>query len=102
MSQDSIRMPVLRRLVEQAMADDRFRAIARDDLDEALHTNGYELNDRERTLVFRFRDALNEAGIDVLLAHTVGRDVGSVFDDMDPGDLEAMVQIAPKPAHIRD
>ncbi|HEU0163654.1 MAG TPA: hypothetical protein VFQ54_01345 [Thermomicrobiales bacterium] len=95
-------MPILRRLVEQAMADERFRAVARGDLDEALRSNGYTLNDRERTLVFRFRDALNEAGIDVLLAHTGGQDLGSFLDDMDPGDLEALVRIAPKPGATPD
>ena len=87
----------MHRLVEQAMADEAFRAVARDDLDRALRENGYELNDRERALVFRFRDALDEAGIDVLLAQTAGTDVGKLLEDVDPDDLERMLSAAAPP-----
>lgn len=80
------------------MTDETFRAVARDDLDRALQENGYVLNDRERALVFRFRDALSEAGIDVLLAQTAGTDVGKLLEDVDPDDLARMLSAAP-PKH---
>ncbi len=81
----------MNRLVEQTMTDETFRAIARDDLDRALQENGYDLNDRERALVFRFRDALSEAGIDVLLAQTAGTDVGKLLENVGPEELERML-----------
>lgn len=65
MTNDEVRIPLLMRLAEQAMSDPDFRAVARDDLDRALAQYGYELNDKERILVFRFRAALEEAGIDL-------------------------------------
>jgi hypothetical protein len=64
---DEIRMDVLRRLAEQAMSDLDFRAVARHDLMAALKQYDYDLNDRELALVLRFRDALEEAGIDLFL-----------------------------------
>lgn len=64
---DQVRMPVLLQLAEQAMSDLEFRAVARHDLEGALRQFGYDLNPRERTLVFRFRAALEEAGIDLFL-----------------------------------
>ncbi len=64
---DDVRVDVLRRLAEQAMSDEAFRAVARVDLMDALRQFGYELNERELDLVLRFRDALAEAGIDVFL-----------------------------------
>lgn len=64
---DQVRMPVLLQLAEQAMSDLEFRAVARHDLEAALRQFGYDLNSRERTLVFRFRTALEEAGIDLFL-----------------------------------
>lgn len=64
---DEVRVDVLRRLAEQAMSDEAFRAVARVDLMDALDQFGYELNDRELELVLQFRDALAEAGIDVFL-----------------------------------
>ncbi len=91
-SDQTIRLPIMNRLVEQAMTDDAFRAIARDDLDRALQENGYDLNSRERSLVFRFRDALSEAGIDVLLAQTAGTDLGRLFEHVGPDELERMLQ----------
>lgn len=92
-SNQPIRVPVMNRLVEQAMIDESFRAIARDDLDRALQENGYDLNERERALVFRFRDALSEAGIDVFLAQTAGTDVGKLFENVGPEELERMLQL---------
>jgi hypothetical protein len=64
---DDIRMDVLRRLAEQAMSDLDFRAVARHDLLAALAQYGYDLNERELALVLRFRDALEEAGVDLNL-----------------------------------
>jgi hypothetical protein len=66
-SSDPIRMPVLLRLAEQAMSDLEFRAVARVDVELALTQFGYDLNERERALVFSFRQALEEAGIDLFL-----------------------------------
>lgn len=65
MTNDDVRIPLLMQLAEQAMSDPEFRSVARDDLDRALAQYGYDLNGRERTLVFRFRAALEEAGIDL-------------------------------------
>lgn len=65
-----IRMDVLRRLAEQAMSDPGFRDVARHDLSKALEQYGYELNEREMALVLRFRDALEEAGVDLWLGRT--------------------------------
>lgn len=88
-SSDDIRMPMLKRLAEQAMSDAAFRAVARDDLDAALLQYGYELNPRERDLVFRFRTALDEAGIDLNLKDEI--DLNELFDDASPADMEALV-----------
>jgi hypothetical protein len=66
-SSDPIRMPILLRLAEQAMSDLEFRAVARQDVELALTQFGYDLNDRERSLVFSFRQALEDAGIDLFL-----------------------------------
>ena len=60
-----VRVDILRRLAEQAMSDEAFRAVAREDLMLALKQFGYELNERELDLVLRFRDAVAEAGIDI-------------------------------------
>ncbi len=68
MPDQDIRLPLLKRLAEQAMSDPEFRAVARVDLDRALHDYGYELNAQEQALVRRFRDALEEAGVDLFLA----------------------------------
>ena len=65
--QPEIRLEVLRRLAEQAMSDEAFRAVARDDLGAALAAHGYDLNDKELALVMRFRAALAEAGVDLFL-----------------------------------
>jgi hypothetical protein len=66
-NQDEVRVPILKKLAEQAMSDAEFRAVARDDLDGALVRYGYDLNDRERALVFQFRAALADAGVDLNL-----------------------------------
>ena len=67
MTNDDIRMDVLRRLAEQAMSDLDFRAVARHDLLGALAQYGYDLNERELALVLRFRAALEEAGVDLFV-----------------------------------
>ena len=64
---DQVRMPILLQLAELAMSDLDFRAIARHDLQGALSQFGYELNPRELSLVLTFREALEEAGIDLSL-----------------------------------
>lgn len=66
-SSDPIRMPILLKLAEQAMSDLEFRAVARNDVELALEQFGYDLNERERALVFSFRQALEDAGIDLFL-----------------------------------
>jgi hypothetical protein len=71
---EEIRMEVLRRLAEQAMSDPDFRAVARHDLLAALDQYSYDLNERELALVLRFRDALEEAGVDLLLAPKLSED----------------------------
>ena len=96
MSEQEIRVPVMQRLVEQAMTDEAFREIARSDLDRALNDNAYDLNDRERTLVFRFRDALSEAGIEVLLADPAGADVKQLIEDVGIDGLEDMFLTVPR------
>lgn len=74
-----VRIPLLMQLAEQAMSDPEFRAVAREDLDAALAQYGYALNDKERTLVFRFRAALEEAGIDLDLTKEL--DVHQLMDN---------------------
>ena len=70
MTEDAeVRIDLLTRLAEQAMTDAAFRAEARDDLLAALAAHGYDLNPREMALVTRFRATLEEAGIDLFLAH---------------------------------
>ncbi|CAN5864076.1 hypothetical protein BH20CHL2_BH20CHL2_02940 [soil metagenome] len=55
----------------------------------ALVQFGYELNDRERAFVFRFRQALEEANVDLKLAKEV--DLDALLDDAD--DLEGLEQL---------
>lgn len=90
MGQEDVRMSVLKRLAEQAMSDQQFRAVAGEDLDRALELHGYDLNDRERDLVGRFRAALEEAGVDLFLKDEVSLDV--LFDDATPEDVERMME----------
>jgi len=91
--QNLLRISVLQRLVELAMNNATFRSIARDDLDAALRQYDFDLTERERVLVFRFRDALNEAGIDVFLKQAKGRDVTAILEDMRPEEIEAIVDM---------
>ena len=81
MAEHDVRLPLLKRLAEQAMADEGFRAVAREDLDEALARYGYELNERERALVIRFRAALEEAGVDLFLKDDIDLDALVSADD---------------------
>ncbi|HEU5432367.1 MAG TPA: hypothetical protein VFU81_11935 [Thermomicrobiales bacterium] len=53
------------------MSDANFRAMARDDLGQALATYGFALNPRELALVTRFRDSLADAGVDLDLVDPV-------------------------------
>lgn len=89
MSDDTIRLPLLKRLAEQAMSDAEFRAVAANDLDAALEQYGYHFNEREHALVHRFRAALDEAGIDLFLKDEVDLDV--LFDGDDSSQLEQML-----------
>lgn len=89
MGQDDVRMSVLKRLAEQAMSDHEFRAVAGQDLDEALRLHGYDLTPKERDLVGRFRAALEEAGIDLFLKDEISLD--GLFDDATPEDVERML-----------
>jgi hypothetical protein len=89
MGQDDVRMSVLKRLAEQAMSDQEFRAVAGQDLDKALELHGYDLNPKERDLVGRFREALEEAGIDLFLKDEISLDM--LFDDATPDDVGRMI-----------
>jgi hypothetical protein len=90
MTDNAIRLPLLKRLAEQAMTDARFREIARDDLSAALAQFGYDLNEREQAFVFRFRQALEEANVDLKLAKEVDLDALIGSDD-DPDGLERLL-----------
>lgn len=90
MTDDAIRLPLLKRLAEQAMADAEFRAVARDDLARALEEYGYDLNGRERAFVFRFRQALEEANVDLKLAKEVDLDA-LIAADEDVSGLEDLL-----------
>ena len=70
--QMDIRVEVLRRLAEQAMTDAEFRAAAREDLNGALQSHGYDLNEDEMSLVVAFRQTLADAGVDLDLAAELG------------------------------
>lgn len=89
MTESEIRVPILKRLAEQAMSDEEFRSAAVADLDVALLENGYELNSRELDLVHKFRATLAEAGIDLMLDKNM--DLDSIFDDTSPEDVEKML-----------
>jgi hypothetical protein len=89
MTDEAIRLPLLKRLAEQAMTDAIFREVARDDLEAALDQFGYDLNDRERAFVFRFRQALEEANVDLKLAKEVDLDALIAEDD----DVEGLEQL---------
>lgn len=89
MTGSEIRVPILKRLAEQAMSDAEFRSAAAADLDAALRGYGYVLNDRELDLVHKFRATLAEAGIDLKLDKNM--DLDSIFDDASPEDVEKML-----------
>lgn len=81
MPDQEIRLSLLKRLAEQAMSDPEFRAMARVDLDHALREYGYELNDQEHGLVRRFRDSLEEAGVDLFLAPEFNLNLDGEMDE---------------------
>ena len=91
MAEQEIRVPVLKRLAEQAMADPDFRAVARVDLDRALSQYGYVLNAGELALVLRFRDTLEEAGVDLFLTPELGPELDRLFDADDPGGFDRLL-----------
>ena len=93
MAENEIRIPLLKRLAEQAMADPGFRAVAREDLDAALTQYGYELNEREHVLVHRFRAALEEAGVDLSLKDEI--DLNALFAADDGSRLEGLLDERP-------
>lgn len=92
MPDQDIRLPLLKRLAEQAMSDPEFRAVARVDLDQALHQHGYDLNEQEQALVRRFRDSLEEAGVDLFLSPEFDLDLGGEADENAAKRLEALLR----------
>lgn len=95
MTDQEIRLPLLKRLAEQAMSDNAFRMAARDDLDAALVRYGYLLNDAELPLVHRFRDALEEAGVDLALAAELSLDMDDDLSVEDLSQLETALRKSP-------
>lgn len=89
MPASEIRVPILKRIAEQAMSDAEFRSAAADDLDAALAEYGYELNERELDLVHKFRATLAEAGVDLMLDKNM--DLDSIFDDASAEDVEKLL-----------
>lgn len=89
MGNNELRVPVLKRIAEQAMSDEAFRRAAAADLDAALAQWGYELYPRELELVHKFRATLAEAGIDLMLAKNM--DLDSIFDDATGDDVERLL-----------
>lgn len=89
MGHDDLRVPVLKRIAEQAMSDEGFRRAAAADLDSALAQWGYELNPRELELVHKFRATLAEAGVDLMLDKNM--DLDSIFDDATGEDVERLL-----------
>jgi hypothetical protein len=90
MDQVEIRVPILKRIAEQAMSDEAFRRAAARDLDAALQESGYELRPRELELVHKFRTTLAEAGIDLMLDKNM--DLDSIFDDASAEDLNRLIE----------
>lgn len=80
MPDQEIRLPLLKRLAEQAMSDPEFRAVARVNLDHALQEYGYDLNEQEQALVRHFRDSLEEAGVDLFLSPEFDLDLSGGAD----------------------
>lgn len=87
MTSDEIRLPLLKRLAEQAMSDGAFREVAKVDLANALNRYGYNLNQAELDLVKTFRDALAEAGVDLALASELNIDLD---DDLSMDDVDRL------------
>lgn len=89
MAASEIRVPILKRIAEQAMSDAEFRSAAAADLDAALTEYRYELNERELDLVHKFRATLAEAGVDLMLDKNM--DLDSIFDDASAEDVEKLL-----------
>lgn len=89
MGKGEVRMPVLKRLAEQAMSDEVFRKAAAADLDAALAEYHYDLNERELELVHMFRSTLAENNVDVQLVKNM--DLDSIFDDATADDIQGML-----------
>ncbi len=92
MPDQEIRLPLLKRLAEQAMSDPGFRAVARLDLDRALGEYGYDLNPQEQMLVRRFRESLEEAGVDLFLSPEFDLDMNGELDENARSRLEDLLQ----------
>lgn len=92
MSDQEIRVPILKRLAEQAMSDPAFRAVARVDLDQALSDYGYSLNANEHSLVMSFRDTLEEAGVDLFLTPELTADLDGLLEADDVTRLETIIR----------
>jgi hypothetical protein len=92
MTGHEIRLPLLKRLAEQAMSDPDFRVAARGDLDAALQEYGYHLNEAELPLVRSFRDALAEAGVDLSLAAELSLDLDDDLSADDIANLESAIR----------
>ncbi len=92
MSDQEIRVPVLKRLAEQAMSDPEFRAVARGDLDMALASYGYDLNASEHALVLSFRETLEEAGVDLFLTPELRLDLDDLLDRNDAGSVDTILK----------
>lgn len=92
MAHEDIRVPVLRRLAEQAMSDPEFRAVARVDLDEALSAYGYDLQPAEHALVLRFRSTLEEAGVDLFLTPELSMDLDALLEPDGAAGIERAVK----------
>lgn len=92
MLDQEIRLPLLKRLAEQAMSDPEFRAVARVDLDRALEEFGYDLNAQEQSLVRRFRDSLEEAGVDLFLSPEFDLDLSEKPDGNTARRLEEFLR----------
>jgi hypothetical protein len=94
MTDQHIRLPLLKRLAEQAMSDKAFRDVAKVDLDDALSRYGYDLNDAEQALVRRFRDSLAEAGVDLNLASELSLELDDDLSMEDVVRLESALRAA--------
>lgn len=98
MTDSDIRIPVLKRLAEQAMSDAAFRAAARVDLDSALVQFGYDLNEAEIPLVHSFRDALAKAGVDLALVKELAIDLDDEFSREDIDRIQHALRDGTGPA----